>query len=190
MVEEAIRFAAEAHAGQLRKDGRTPFIVHPIAVLRWLASDLGVTDSDILCAAVLHDTVEDTNMAVATLLAMFGPRVAGIVEELTLPREFHGPSVPDSRKTGALVRAMGSISWPAVLVKLSDRRDNLRDSANAPWSDVKRRDFRSQTRRMLTAIERRMAGEHPSRSTTELLVRSLRSVRAELSHRDGRSHAR
>jgi GTP diphosphokinase / guanosine-3',5'-bis(diphosphate) 3'-diphosphatase len=160
-VIEAIRFAAEAHRHQSRKDGRTPYIVHPVAVLRRLSSDLGVEDADLLCTAVLHDVIEDTAVTREELAERFGGRVAGWVQELTVPATLHGPTVPDERKTQALVRDIGHMSWEAVLVKLCDRWDNLRDMANARWALEKREHYRIQTREILQALDRRWAAAAP-----------------------------
>lgn len=169
---DAIRFAAEAHRHQSRKDGRTPYIVHPTAVLRRLSSDLGVEDPDVLCAAVLHDVIEDSSVTREELELRFGRRVANWVLELTLPPALHGPSVPDSAKTEALVQAMGQMSWEAVLVKLCDRWDNLRDMANALWGPEKQESYRAQTREILRALDRRWAAEGPSPALALLLTKA------------------
>ncbi|MFZ0830951.1 MAG: HD domain-containing protein [Thermoplasmata archaeon] len=171
-VIDAIRFAAEAHRGQSRKDGRTPYIVHPVAVLRRLSSDLGVADADLLCAAVLHDVIEDTTVTREALEMRFGDRVARWVQELTVPAALHGPTVPDERKTAELVAAVGRISWEAVLIKLCDRFDNLHDMANARWSPEKRDSYRDQTRQILQALDRRWAAEAPPSALAPLLTRA------------------
>jgi (p)ppGpp synthase/HD superfamily hydrolase len=179
-VEAALRFALEAHFGQTRKDRRTPYIVHPVAVMRVLSSELSVAEPDLLCAALLHDVLEDTRTTSGQLRTRFGPRVARWVEELTIPPEFHGPAVPDAVKTEVQVHAAGRISWPAVLVKLADRVDNLRDSANALWSPRKRRVFRDQTREILRTIERRIATDVPRATLVKALRGARRLVRIEL----------
>ena len=179
-VQTALEFALEAHLGQARKDGRTAYIVHPVAVMRVLSSELGVTDPEILCAALLHDVVEDTPVTLGRLRSRFGPRVTRWVEELTLPSETHGPSVPDSVKTKLLVEAVGRITWPAVLVKLADRVDNLRDIANARWSDRKRRAFQEQTRRILRTVAQRIKSDPPDFALEKPLRHARRLVLDEL----------
>jgi len=179
-VSDALRFAARAHHRQTRKDGRTPYITHPTAVMRILSSEIGVTDPDLLCAAVLHDVLEDTPRTPAQLRAHFGPRVARWVGELTVPHKFHGPRVPDSTKTAVLVGAVGRISWPAILVKLADRVDNLRDSGHALWSSRKRQAFRGQTREILRAVERRLRRAPPPRGLAEPIERARRLMHSEL----------
>ncbi len=176
-VVDAIAFAVRAHGRQLRKDRRTPYIVHPVAVLRHLAGDLGVTAPSLLEAAVLHDVLEDTPTVRAALAQRFGEPVAALVEELTLPPERHGPMVPDAVKTQALVEAVGRISWPAVLIKLCDRWDNLRDLGNAPWSDVKRASYLEQTSEILGALGRRRAVAPPPDDLLRPIDSAERAVR-------------
>jgi GTP diphosphokinase / guanosine-3',5'-bis(diphosphate) 3'-diphosphatase len=171
-VVEAIAFAAEAHGHQTRKDGRTPYIVHPVAVLRRLSSELGVEDADVLCAGVLHDVIEDSSVTREELARRFGERVAGWVQELSVPAELHGPSVLDEKKTERLVQDMGHMSWEAVLVKLCDRWDNLRDMANAPWGVEKRKNYRAQTLEILRAVDQRSAREAPPPALATLLAKA------------------
>ena len=84
LLIEAISFAAEKHRNQRRKDASaSPYINHPIALADVLANEGRVTDIDVLCAAVLHDTIEDTETTVAELENRFGPRIASIVVEVT-----------------------------------------------------------------------------------------------------------
>ena len=77
LLNDAVGFAAHAHAGQFRKGTRLPYIVHPMEVAVICAS---LTDDvEVLAAAVLHDAVEDTDATVGQIEELFGPRVAGIV---------------------------------------------------------------------------------------------------------------
>jgi len=80
VVERAYRTAEHYHRGQLRKSG-DPYITHPLAVATILA-ELGLTEST-LCAALLHDTVEDTSYTIEQLSADFGDEVAQLVDGVT-----------------------------------------------------------------------------------------------------------
>lgn len=180
MIDRAVLLAGRAHAGQHRKDGRTPYIVHPVGVLRVLSTELGVTDPVILSGAVLHDVLEDTTVSRKDLVRAFGEPVAQLVEELTLGPEFHGPAVPDAEKTRELVSSMARAGWNAVLVKLADRYDNLKDMANAGWGPVKQRSYRTQTLALLEAIRSRWRRSPPPRRTARTLRAAMRRVRAEL----------
>lgn len=81
-LDEAIAFAAIAHAGQVRKYTGEPYVLHPIHVMR-LLWDGGIKDTDILIAALLHDVVEDTGVNLSTIERRFGKFVAKLVDELT-----------------------------------------------------------------------------------------------------------
>ncbi|HEV2317054.1 MAG TPA: HD domain-containing protein [Thermoplasmata archaeon] len=178
-VGEALIFATRAHGGQLRKDGRTPYVVHPVSVLRHLSSDLGVQDRELLIAALLHDLLEDTPTTPAQIERDFGPRVLGLVRELTIPPQFHGPSVPDANKTRRILEDAARMSPEALLIKLCDRWDNLGDMANTSWSPAKRRNYRAQTRKLLALVEGRLRrGElGPRRAPpTRRAVAAIRSM--------------
>jgi (p)ppGpp synthase/HD superfamily hydrolase len=179
-VARALLFAAKAHRGQKRKDLRTPYIAHPVAVMRILSSELGVTDPQLLSAALLHDVLEDTSRRPAQLRSRFGNRVTRYVEELTIPIEFHGPAVSDSIKTTLIVHAISRMSWGAILIKLADRTDNLRDSANALWDACKQASYRGQTRAMMRAVARRVRQDPPGAGMRTPLSRARLVLAREL----------
>ncbi|KAM6059460.1 guanosine-3',5'-bis(diphosphate) 3'-pyrophosphohydrolase MESH1 [Theristicus caerulescens] len=120
---EAADFAAGKHKGQRRKDPEgTPYINHPIGVARILAREAGVTDIVLLQAALLHDTVEDTDTTLAELEERFGAEVRGLVQEVTDDK-----ALPKAeRKRLQVERAPGS-SPRAKLLQLADKLHNLRD---------------------------------------------------------------
>jgi len=137
---EAIAFAAERHRNQRRKDHEaSPYINHPIALANVLANEGDVSDVEVLQAAVLHDTIEDTETTFDDLVARFGSRVADIVAEVTddktLPK--------DVRKQLQIAHASHK-TREAALVKLADKICNLRDIASAPpsdWAVERRREY-------------------------------------------------
>ena len=80
----ALAFAADKHRNQRRKDAEgSPYINHPIELAKILAIEGGVEDMQVLCAAVLHDTIEDTQTSYEELAARFGSEVADVVREVT-----------------------------------------------------------------------------------------------------------
>jgi (p)ppGpp synthase/HD superfamily hydrolase len=81
-LQRAMQFAATRHAGATRKVTEAPFITHPLAAALVLA-DAGVTDEDVLVAAVLHDVVEDEPVGRSEIEALFGLRVGDLVCEMT-----------------------------------------------------------------------------------------------------------
>ena len=84
LLLKALAFAAHKHRDQRRKDpAASPYINHPIALADVLVNEGGVTDVEVLCAALLHDTVEDTDTTPQEIEGAFGARVARIVAEVT-----------------------------------------------------------------------------------------------------------
>jgi guanosine-3',5'-bis(diphosphate) 3'-pyrophosphohydrolase len=124
IVLRAISFAARQHEGQLRKDGRTPYIAHPLRVLTIAATVFGVTDPESLAAAVLHDTIEDTTTDRDDLIERFGKRVASFVAALTKDKR-----LPEEEREKAYFETLSAAPVEVKLCKLADTYDNLIDSA-------------------------------------------------------------
>lgn len=124
LIEAAYRFAAEAHKDQTRKSGE-PFIAHPIEVALILA-DLRM-DADTLCAALLHDTVEDTETTVEEVSDRFNPQVAQLVQGVTKITRIEVESLTDEQ--AATIRKMFvamSKDIRVIVIKLADRLHNMR----------------------------------------------------------------
>ncbi|KAM9422441.1 guanosine-3',5'-bis(diphosphate) 3'-pyrophosphohydrolase MESH1-like isoform 2-T2 [Salvelinus alpinus] len=120
---ETVNFAAEKHRNQRRKDAeQTPYINHPIGVARILSHEGGITDIEVLQAALLHDTVEDTDTSIGELQAIFGQTVARIVQEVT-----DNKALPKQERKRQQVEHAPHSSHQAKLVKLADKLYNLRD---------------------------------------------------------------
>lgn len=126
MEEKALEFAREAHGKQLRKYGEEPYIEHPIRVAG-LVRTVPHT-SEMICAAYLHDVVEDTAVSIQDIQRKFGEKVAFLVDELT--DEFVKDKYPHlnrrKRKEREVVR-QANISRAAKTIKLADVIDNTRD---------------------------------------------------------------
>ena len=120
-IEKAFRFSNAAHDGIKRKSGE-PFIIHPIAVAKIVAVDLGLGATSIV-AALLHDVVEDTEYRLSDIENMFGERVARIVDGLTkLSGDF------DARHALTLKKMLMTLSDDVrvILIKIADRLHNMR----------------------------------------------------------------
>ena len=137
---KAAAFAADKHRNQRRKDAdASPYINHPIALANVLVNEGGVEDMTVLCAAVLHDTVEDTETTVEELQAHFGPKVASVVMEVTDDK-----SLDKATRKQNQVDHAPHISSEAKLVKLADKICNLRDILASPpagWSPQRKQDY-------------------------------------------------
>ncbi len=124
----ALDFAARKHRDHRRKDiNASPYINHPIALANVLVNEAGIDDPDVLCAALLHDTIEDTDTTPEELTEVFGKVICDIVLEVTddtaLPKEV--------RKRLQVENAAGA-SEKARLVKLADKICNVRDISASP----------------------------------------------------------
>ena len=140
LLLRAAVFAAEKHTGQRRKDAdRSPYINHPLQVAAVLVVEAGIEEGPVLAAALLHDTVEDTEATLADLEAAFGPEIAGIVAEVTDDK-----SLPKQRRKDLQVIHAPHLAREAKLVKIADKICNVRDIAGKPpanWSHVRRVEY-------------------------------------------------
>jgi GTP diphosphokinase / guanosine-3',5'-bis(diphosphate) 3'-diphosphatase len=152
----AVAFAAHKHRNQRRKDAEaSPYINHPIALANVLANEGGVEDERTLIAAVLHDTVEDTETTEQELAREFGADIAGIVLEVTDDK-----SLPKAERKRLQVEHAVTISRRAKLVKLADKISNLRDVASNPpadWPLERRQNYFNWAK----AVVDQLRGVHP-----------------------------
>lgn len=156
-VFAALAFAAHKHRDQRRKDeGASPYINHPIALADLLVSEGGVTDHVVLCAAILHDTIEDTETSHAELVAAFGQEIADVVAEVTDDK-----SLPKAERKQLQIEHAAHASRRAKLVKLADKTCNLRDLAATPphdWSSERRREYLEWSKQVVAGVRGINAG--------------------------------
>lgn len=137
LIIAALSFASEKHRDQRRKDQEaTPYINHPIEVARLLHEVGGITDGATLAAALLHDTVEDTDTTSDCLLDLFGEEVAALVMECSDDKTL----AKEVRKQQQIEHAP-KISSKAKQIKLADKISNVRDMGHSPppdWSSERR----------------------------------------------------
>ena len=147
LFDEAIRFAVEAHSGMTRKRESTPYILHPLEV----AAIVGTmtSDEEVLAAAVLHDTVEDTGVTIEEIRRRFWDRVAELVSSET---EDKHPELPRSeswrRRKEESLRKLETAEDPGVgLMWLGDKLSNMRSffrawkiSGNHIWDSFNQKD--------------------------------------------------
>lgn len=151
IVLKALRFAARKHRDQRRKDAdASPYINHPIALAETLHRVGGVKDPVTLAAALLHDTIEDTETTPDELKGLFGETVAAVVEEVTDVKWLK----KRARKQLQIARA-GRASKRARLVKLADKISNLEDilaSPPAEWSGDRKRQYFDWAKRVVDEV--------------------------------------
>lgn len=125
LLDRAIIFAVKAHAGTERRGKGFPYIVHPMEAVEIVSTM--TTDQELLAAAALHDTVEDTPVTVEQIRAEFGDRIASLVASESDTFEA-GVSEEDSwhsRKQAAIDR-LAAASHDAKIVALGDKLSNMR----------------------------------------------------------------
>ena len=151
LILEAAAFAADKHRMQRRKDAEaSPYINHPLALAHILSREGKVSDPVVLCAALLHDTVEDTETTLEELEARFGAEVAATVAEVT-----NDESLPKAEQKRLQVAKAASKSRAAKLVKLADKISNLRDLAATPpagWSRERRLEYYRWSRDVVAGL--------------------------------------
>ncbi|MFD2113682.1 HD domain-containing protein [Thiorhodococcus fuscus] len=156
-VAEALSFAAHKHRDQRRKDREaSPYINHPIGLMRLLSAEAGVQDPVVLCAALLHDTVEDTLTTPEELDACFGVEIRSVVMEVTDDR-----SLPKAERKQRQIEHAKGLSEAARLVKLADKICNLWDMANSPphdWDLERRRVYFDWARDVVDQLRGTHAG--------------------------------
>ncbi len=171
-VVKAFAFAAAKHRNQRRKDtDASPYINHPIALADLLANEAGISEATVLCAALLHDTLEDTATTAKELTAIFGPQVTAIVLEVTDDKSLN----KDVRKLLQIEHAR-SLSYEAKLVKLADKICNLRDLLASPpanWTSERKRDYFDWAGKVVAGLR----GAHPA---LEAIADDLLARRGEL----------
>lgn len=149
-------FAARKHSAQRRKDAEaSPYINHPIALAHLLAGH-GITDRNVLAAALLHDTIEDTDTTSAELEGAFGEKIASIVREVTDDK-----SLKKAERKRLQIEHAAHASREAKLVKLADKISNLRDIAASPppaWTLERRREYFDWAKQVID----RVRGTHPA----------------------------
>lgn len=151
LILKACEFAADKHRNQRRKDqARTPYINHPLAVVRVLAEEGGVKDAEILAAAILHDTLEDTQATLKELQKAFGRRVASMVAEVTDDKTLPKPVRKQRQIDHGPRKSKG-----AALIKVADKICNLRDLGQSPpthWTVERKGKYIEWAREVVRAL--------------------------------------
>lgn len=172
---KAIYFSSEKHKDQRRKNAkRHPYICHPVRVAHRLAFEGGVTDENVLIAAFLHDTIEDTDATLDEVRALFGPDVAKIVGEVSDDK-----SLPKERRKQLQIEHAPHISREAKLVKLSDKLDNLTDllsSTPEDWTPERVAEYFEWAKSVVAGL--RGTNEELERKLNNVFAQSKRAVNA------------
>lgn len=173
LVLRALDFAARRHTRQRRKGGeKAPYINHPIRVARYLGTLAGVEDPQIIAAALLHDTVEDTEATIEELRNEFGSKVAEIVAEVTDDK-----SLEKHTRKQRQVEHAPEASWGAAQLKIADKLCNVEDIATAPppdWSLDRLTEYLAWSERVVAQLP------NPHPALLEAYRRALAEARERL----------
>ncbi|MDO4510811.1 MAG: RelA/SpoT family protein [Bacteroidales bacterium] len=131
IIEKAFKFACEAHKGVRRRSGE-PYIMHPITVARIVSQEIGLGSTSI-CAALLHDVVEDTEYTTEDIEAMFGKKIAQIVDGLTkISGGIFGAHASAQAENFRKLLLTMSDDIRVILIKMADRLHNMRTLQSMP----------------------------------------------------------
>ena len=140
LILKAAHFAARKHRYQRRKDKESlPYINHPIAVAMIIAGIGNIEDSEVLAAALLHDTIEDTTATADELIDNFGERICGLVKEVT-----DNKSLSKIERKQRQIDQAKNLSNGATIIKLGDKISNVMDITNTPpidWNNYRRLEY-------------------------------------------------
>jgi guanosine-3',5'-bis(diphosphate) 3'-pyrophosphohydrolase len=148
---KAFRFSASKHRNQRRRDTvKSPYINHPIEVAELLWDVGGVRDMNVLLAAILHDTLEDTNTGPEEIRDAFGEGVLSIVLEVTDDK-----SLPKLKRKRVQIETASQKSTNAKLIRLADKSCNIRDLNNTPprnWNHKRRSEYLLWTEQVVAGL--------------------------------------
>jgi len=140
LILKAAGFAAFKHRDQRRKDkGASPYINHPLKVAMLMAEIGQIDDPELLTAALLHDTVEDTSTTPVELETAFGQRIRKLVEEVSDDK-----SLPKAERKARQIEHARTLSDDATIIKLGDKIANVLDVTHTPpsnWDIRQRREY-------------------------------------------------
>ncbi len=174
LLLDAVAFAAHKHRNQRRKDEEaSPYINHPIALASVLKRE-GVDDLAVLCAALLHDTIEDTNTTADELRVAFGEVITSVVLEVTDDK-----NLDKAERKRRQVEHAHELSERAKLVKLADKICNVYDMVAAPpakWTPERKREYLEWAK----DVVERLRGTHAGLETIfdEVYAKGVRALAA------------
>ena len=151
LLLKAVKFSAEKHKTQRRKGAEgSPYINHPIDVAEMLWNAGSVRDIQVIVAAILHDTVEDTQTTPSEIEEHFGPEVRSLVQEVTDDK-----SLPKPERKRLQIEHAPHLSTGAKQIKLADKISNIHDVGFAPpadWPYQRRVDYLTWADRVVNGL--------------------------------------
>jgi guanosine-3',5'-bis(diphosphate) 3'-pyrophosphohydrolase len=168
-IYRAEKFAKLKHKGQKRKDGKTPYWHHLSQVVKNL-KEIGIKNTDVLCAGWLHDTIEDTTTDYDELAEKFGKKVADIVSQLTKDKR-----LPRKGRESDYIKQLTKASLEAKIVKFCDIAANISDLENSGYTYQKKARQVEDKLRYLSAIKLQIFSNRSGLPRLGMLVEELNS---------------
>ena len=176
-IQAAWGVASSAHAGQLRQSGE-PYVTHPLAVASILFDSLE-PDADALCAALLHDVVEDSDTSLASIRERFGPTVSLIVDGVSKLDKIRTSNAANSKEeTLRKLVAAGGRDWRVFAVKLCDRLHNMRTLNSVGFE--KRKRVATETHAVFFPLARYVGFQRIAAELEALSLRALHPWRCQV----------
>lgn len=173
LLLKALRYASQKHSDQRRKNVKaSPYINHPIQVAQILWDVAGVRDPSLLVAAILHDTIEDTDATPDEIRAEFGEEILALVLEVTDDK-----SLPKQTRKQLQVEHAPHKSHNAKLLKIADKISNVADIIRWPpkdWSLERRQEYLLWTEKVVAGL--RGVNEKLERQYDDLLTQGKQSL--------------
>lgn len=161
--QQAASFAARAHRGQVRKDGQTPYVAHCFRVAMIIRDIFGFDDQATLCAALLHDTIEDTTVDYDEIAEHFRTDIADLVAAMT-----KNMALPELMREPAYDQQLADADWRARLIKLADAYDNQCET-----DDARRARTAEKARRALALAQPDLDRHPPMQAAAQALTALL-----------------
>jgi len=174
LVEKAKTFAEMKHKGQMRKFENKPYFIHPERVAHILYQfKISKNISQLIAAAYLHDTLEDTNTTIEEIRDNFGDLVASIVLELTSDKE----QITQLGKKEYLANKMAKMSSYALTLKLADRIDNVN---KLNWQNDKfKNKYKEETYYILDRLKKERRLSNPQKNMVNEILTHLNENKAD-----------
>lgn len=170
-LKDVLKYASEKHFGQTRSSGEK-YIQHPIRVAKSIIKYKQSHNIDALVkAALLHDTIEDTDTTHEDLEKLYGGLVASLVKQLTSDKD----EISKIGKTEYLTKKMKEMSNYALAIKLADRLDNVSDIATAKTPQW-RKNYKKETEKILNTLEK----ERNLTNTHKKIIKDIKNKLKEI----------
>ncbi len=177
IVTHAKDFAREKHKNQKRKDGITPFYDHLEGVVNRL-KNLGISNRNVLSAAWLHDTIEDSNTTFDEINEIFGNIISVLV--LSLTKDF---KLPIKEREFQYIQQLKNSPIETKIIKFCDISGNLKDIANAPISKTQKNKQVKKLFRYLRVIKKEISENKSDYPKIQELVAGINSVGSKFKQR-------